>query len=214
MDLCPFSVRCWLPKLSQEGKNWWWNVVILLGAIVGLYVVFHFRPFRLSLGSSHPLVGQELPRIKLEAVEENQPGVSSEALHGQVVLVCFWGPWSEMSRRALPRVAELAAPYMKRPDFRLISIACAQEPSLPKEQLRHQVRSTLREWGISVPTYIDPEGETLARFRARQGLEQLPTLYLVDRQGKIQAVWPGFQHQVEKELQELLEESFPEPIAL
>ncbi len=195
---------------SQEGKNWWWNVVILLLAIGGLYGVFHFRPFRLSLGTGHPLVGEPLPTVKLESLDSNQKGLSPEDLRGQVVLVCFWGAWSEMSLRALPRVAEATAPYQKRPDFRLVTIACPQQPHFPTEQLRQEVRSILREWKLPVPVYIDPDGQTLARFRARQGLEQLPTFYLVDQQGNIQAVWPGYRQEVEKELRELLEEYLPE----
>ena len=196
---------------SQESKNWWWNAVILLAAIGGLYGVFHFRPFRFSLGTNHSLVGKVLPMVKVESVEPGQQGLEPEDLQGQVVLFCFWGPWSEISRRAMPRVVELSAPYRKRPDFRLVLIACPRDPQVVLEEFRTEVRAAVREWQLDVPVYIDADGQTLARFRARQGLEQLPTIYLVDRLGKIQAVWPGYQHEVEKELRELLEENLPPP---
>ena len=195
----------------EESKNWWWNVVILLVVIGGLYGVFHFRPFRFWVGTGHPLVGEILPVVKLESVEPGQQGLGPEDLQGQVVLLCFWGPWSEISRRAMPRVVELSAPYRKRPDFRLVLIACPRTPQVVLEEFRTEVRATVREWQLDVPVYIDPDGQTLARFRARQGLEQLPTIYLVDRLGNIQAVWPGYQHEVEKELRELLEEKLPPP---
>ncbi|HOM19262.1 MAG TPA: TlpA disulfide reductase family protein [Thermoguttaceae bacterium] len=185
-------------------------MAILLLVIGGVYGVFYFRPFRLSGGTSHTNVGTPLPIVELESVEPDQRPVSREDLQGQVVLLCFWGPWSEMSRRALPRVVEVAAPYQKRPDFRLLTIACPQQPGDNREQLRQQVRAALREWNVSAPVYVDRQGNTLVSFRAMAGLERVPCVYLVDRQGIIQAVWPGYRDGVEKEIQELLEEYLPE----
>jgi len=195
----------------QERKNWWWNVAILLFVMGVMYGVFHFRPFRLSVGTGHPLVGETLPPVKVESAEPGQHGLGPEDLQGQVILLCFWGPWSDISRRAVPRVVEWSAPYRKRPDFRLVLIACPRDPQVAPEEFRTEVRATVREWKLDVPVYIDLDGQTLARFRARQGLEQLPTMYLADRLGKIQAVWPGYQPEVEKELRELLEEYLPPP---
>lgn len=198
------------PVPPSETKNWWWNVAILLAVVGGVYAVFHFRPFRLPGGASHSNVGTPLPIVELESVEPDQRPLTREDLQGQVVVLCFWGPWSEMSRRALPRVVEVAAPYQKRPDFRLLTIACPQEPREDKEHLRQRARSTLREWNVSAPVYVDRQGNTLVSFQATAGLERLPSVYLVDRQGIIQAVWPGYRDGVEKEIQELLEEFLPE----
>ena len=175
-----------------------------------MYGVFHFRPFRLSSSRHHAAIGTRLPIVELESVEGDGRRISREDLQGQVVLLCFWGPWSEFSRRALPRVVEAASPYEKRPDFRLLTIACPQQPGDDKEQIRRQVRIALRDWNVSAPVYIDRDGTTLASFRAMAGWERLPTIYLVDRGGTIQAVWPGYQDGVEKEIQELLQEQLPE----
>lgn len=198
------------PGAPSETTNWWWNVVILLLAIGGVYVVFHFRPFRFSIGTAHPLVGSPLPPIKLELVESAAPeGLQLEDLQGQVVVICFWGPWSDLSRKAVPELVELSARYRKRPDFRLVLIACPERLGVAKEELSQQVQTALGGWSLSVPVYIDPDGETLARFQAVKGLERLPSVYLVDRGGKIVALWPGYREGIKKELQELLEELLP-----
>lgn len=202
----------WLPPppAPSEKVNWWWNVAILFLVVGGVYAVFHFRPFRVTGGQNHPAVGTTLPRIELEALQPDQRPITQEDLQGQVVLICFWGPWSELSHRALPRVAEIATPYKNRPDFRFLTIVCPQQPATAPAQIRQEARSILQEWKLSVPVYVDEKGNTLATFRALVGLEQVPTLYLVDRQGKIRAVWPGYQEGVEKQVRELLAEEFPE----
>jgi thiol-disulfide isomerase/thioredoxin len=93
---------------------------------------------------------------------------------GRVVLVNFWATWCAPCVRELPTLDRLAA-TLGGPDFAVIAInedrggAGVAGPFLEKKGLRNLV------------LYLDERMSLALKF----GLKQLPTSYLLDRQGRI-----------------------------
>lgn len=195
---------------DSRDRGLWVSVAVLGAAALAVAAVFHFRPFAMPGPDKHAAVGTKVPVLEVEPLVPGGQPVRRADLRGQVVLLSFWGPWSDSCRRALPHVAAIAGQYAGRPDFRVLAVACPMRGDEDTDALRSSARAVLAELKAAVPAYVDPTGATLESFRGLAGLELMPTNYLLDRPGTIRFVWPGFREGAEKDIAdriaELLEE--------
>jgi len=105
--------------------------------------------------------------------------VSLSTLHGHVVVLDFWASWCgpcRMSASVLNEVKEKAGPGVR---FVGINV----EPELSASLLA----GAHREFGYDFPTVQDADGTLLQRF----GISGLPTLIVLDAQGKLRHASPG-----------------------
>ncbi|MEI8314715.1 MAG: TlpA disulfide reductase family protein [Verrucomicrobiota bacterium] len=137
-------------------------------------------------------VNAKPPTIKFTAVDGTKFDLAQ--WRGKVVLVDFWATWCPPCRREVPT---LVAAYRKLHDkgFEVVGISLDQS----KEQLMVFTKNNGMPW----PQYFDGKGwenELSTRFH----IEGLPTMWLLDKQGRIRNDDPS--DNLEAEITKLLAE--------
>lgn len=97
---------------------------------------------------------------------------------GHVVLVNFWASWCPPCRNETPGLVRLSDDYQSR-GLEVAGVAM-DEGGL------EGVRRFVREYGISYPVLIPGAGSHLM-----SSIETLPTTFLIDKQGRLAAVYSG-----------------------
>ena len=96
---------------------------------------------------------------------------------GTVTLVDFWATWCAPCRASMPRVQRIFDEY-RRKGFELYSVS-TDDPGPDRDP---QVREFLLQNRLTFPVVLD-DGSASAAF----SIASLPTMVLLDRQGKV--VW-------------------------
>lgn len=119
------------------------------------------------------------PEIKFKAVDGNEVDLSK--LKGKVVLMDFWATWCPPCIEELPTVIDTYKKYHSK-GFEIIGISFDKDIEA--------VKKFVKEKGMAWPQYADGkfwDNDWGIYF----GIQQLPTMWLVDKDGKV----------VDKELQ-------------
>ena len=134
------------------------------------------------------------PQLALTDVQGNL--VSLEDYRGQVILVNNWATWCPPCKLEMP---ELQAYYTAHAADGFVVIAI--ESGEPADQ----VASFVKDYGMTFPVWLDPHGAALEFFQNWN----LPSSYVIDRQGIIRYSWTGGINQptLEQYVTPLLEEN-------
>jgi thiol-disulfide isomerase/thioredoxin len=154
---------------QRGGEAAMWAVVLSAAAIVVGLALFKERR---SAPSSPP----RAPAVSLELLEG---GRSVPFPKGKVTLVDFWATWCAPCRASMPRVQRLWQDYSSR-GMELYSVNTDDE----SPQRKPAVERFLQQNGLSFPVVLD-DGDKTASDAFR--IASLPTLIVVDRQGRV--VW-------------------------
>jgi cytochrome c biogenesis protein CcmG, thiol:disulfide interchange protein DsbE len=141
-------------------------------------VILMFLP-RWAVGQ-HPLVGKPAPDFTLEVVHQGDKGARMQlsALKGQAVILDFWATWCGPCRMEAPILSRIADKY-KGKGLTVLGVNTDSDAELPR--LFAQQRK------LSYPIVFDAKNEASRQY----GVNSLPTLVLVGRDGKILAVRSG-----------------------
>lgn len=123
----------------------------------------------------------------------NDKGITQafKQYEGKYLLIDFWASWCGPCRASVPKVKKLYSTY-KDKGFEVVSISIddnkkAWEKAMIEENMPWQ------QW-------LSPDkNETMQKFL----FSGIPTLYLVDRQGKIVARYTGYNENMEKKIAEI-----------
>jgi cytochrome c biogenesis protein CcmG, thiol:disulfide interchange protein DsbE len=137
-------------------------------------------------------VGAKLPALELQPLTGNSAPVTLADLEGKVVLFDFWGTWCPPCREEIPHMAHLTRELAEETDFRLLAVSCGSGGREDVEDLRTETESFLTQEKLELPTYTDPNGTTRRAFGEVATFNAYPTVFLLDRQGVIRAVWQGY----------------------
>ncbi len=102
---------------------------------------------------------------------------------GKVTLVHFWTLACINCKHNLPAYNRLQKKYAER-DVQIIGV---HTPETPGESRFAAVRASIKRWGITYPVLVDNDNTNWNRWHQ----QFWPTLYLLDRTGKIRYRWEG-----------------------
>lgn len=119
--------------------------------------------------------------------------INIESFKGKYVLIDFWASWCGPCRKAIPEVKELYAKY-KDKGFEVLSVSVDSN----EEAWRKAMAQENMPW----PQVLSPDKEkTLKEFM----IVGIPTLFLIDREGKIIQKFTGFSESLKDQLAKAIE---------
>jgi len=131
------------------------------------------------------MLGKPAPAISGTDIDGEK--VSLADMQGKVVLVNFWATWCPPCAAEAPALKDIHARYKDR-GFRIlgVNLDAAREGAGDAKRDRAAVRRFLINFGIDWPNVLNTEGTgDIARS---YGVTEIPTTFLIDRDGKIAQV--------------------------
>lgn len=109
---------------------------------------------------------------------------------GKYVLIDFWASWCGPCRKAIPEIKELYSKY-KDSGLEVLSVSVDTDDAA--------WRKAMSEENMPWPQVLSPDkNKTMASFM----IIGIPTLYLIDREGKIVEKYTGFSAKLKTQLEE------------
>ena len=90
----------------------------------------------------------------------------------------FWATWCGPCRQELPHLSALARKYQGRVAF--FGVNSNDHPAA--------ITAFARQNGMAFPTLADPQHDAAAKY----GADALPTLVVIDRQGRVRLITQGY----------------------
>jgi peroxiredoxin len=141
--------------------------------------------FFISRGRSGPEPGSEAAAFDLPVVAGNQSRFRLADQRGTPVVVEVFASWCGVCRRTAPMLSDAANARRERP-VRFVGVSVDQTESAAK--------AAKAQWGISYDVAIDD-----GRFSKNYGITVLPTIILIDGDGRVRHVSAGAPRQSELE---------------
>jgi len=149
-----------------------------------------------QLHSAYALqVSERAPNFKLNV----QNLKDLQALKGKVVLVDFWAHWCKPCKKELPVLQSLYAKY-KGKGLVIVGINVDKEDSKMRKFLDEL---TQKSGKISFPIIRDTDQSIVGRY----GPDTMPSSFLVDKKGKIAAVFSGYRAGDEQKIENKIKEA-------
>ena len=133
----------------------------------------------LSCAATVPAMATTAPELPHQSASDwiNSAPLTLASLRGSVVLIEFWTFDCYNCRNTLPWLKAIHAEYAQR-GLKVVSV---HTPELPQERDPANVRTAVKELGITYPVMIDGD---FSYWRAMKN-RYWPAFYLVDRDGTI-----------------------------
>jgi len=119
--------------------------------------------------------GRVFPHFIAKSLDGRDVSLAYHQLRGEVVLVDFWATWCPPCVAELPRLKALYAKYHER-GFEIVSISLDQSESA--------LRDFIRKNSIPWTQIFDGKGWE-SPLAAKYGVDMIPTMYLLNADGKI-----------------------------
>jgi thiol-disulfide isomerase/thioredoxin len=131
--------------------------------------------------------GSEIPGIVYN--DPNGKPIDIKSFKGKYVLVDFWASWCGPCRKAIPEIKTLYAQY-KEKGFEVLSVSVDTDNAAWRKAMVEEDMP----WG----QVLSPDkNKTMADFM----IIGIPTLFLVDREGKIVEKYTGFSSKLKTQLE-------------
>ncbi|GGI56724.1 TlpA family protein disulfide reductase [Winogradskyella haliclonae] len=105
----------------------------------------------------------------------------SDKLKGKVILIDFWGSWCTPCILAMPDIQKLQDHYKNNPNVAIIGISAGERDKEASLKLFNKKRYNY---------VLIPNGDSIAKSIYK--VKDYPSLYILDRQGKIVSAEKGF----------------------
>lgn len=140
------------------------------------------------------------PNFNLPSLNGHQ--TSSDQIRGKVILLDFWATWCLPCIKELPVLSKLYNKYSEDSNVEILSINVSDLPPV--------IEKFMNENGYTFNVLVGSGKNAMNDF----GVDSIPTIFLIDRNGYIQFKHVGFDskenisEQLTKEIEELLAEDF------
>ena len=184
------------------------RIALTLFALTGIGII-GLNPGSARSDETNPIAQQtpapELVGKKWVNTPNNAP-IKLADRKGKVTLVHFWTLGCINCKHNLPAYNHLQKKFTDQG----VAIIGVHTPETPGESRFANVQSSIRKWGITYPVLVDNDNTNWNRWHQHYW----PTLYLLDRTGKIRYRWEGeleYDHQngeriITEKINELLKE--------
>lgn len=105
--------------------------------------------------------------------------VSSNSLHGEVVVLAFGASWLPLSRTQLQGIRKLADKYSERGVVVYWVSTDSESPKSRNYATDEQLRAFSKKYGLTVTVLRDPDGKISRQFN----IDQLPAIVILDKEG-------------------------------
>jgi peptide/nickel transport system substrate-binding protein len=166
----------------RPARSWIARTLDTLAVLVVLFAIYHFF---VAPRFAPPAVAQPAPvapAVEL-ATLDGRP-FSLAAHHGRVVFLDFWASWCEPCQQSLPLVEHFAKTH---PEVDVIAVDSGEAQG--------DAAGYARAHGMT-NVALDPDKTATSAY----GVEGLPTMIVIDGDGREQAKWVGFNPAVEEEM--------------
>src|SRR5258705_3339129 len=130
----------------------------------------------LALGQA-PTIGPA--QFSLRSVDGQT--VTSESLHGEVVVMAFGASWLPLSRTQLEGVRKLADEYSDRGVVVYWVSTESEDPKSKNYASDQQLKAFAQKYGLKVTVLRDPDGVISKKL----GVTQLPSTIILDKHGNL-----------------------------
>jgi cytochrome c biogenesis protein CcmG, thiol:disulfide interchange protein DsbE len=160
---------------ADEGKVLY--PLSLVGILLAMLFGFAVLP-RLFTPSTSPFVGKDAPDFTLDLVANGETAqISLADLKGKPVLLDFWATWCGPCQAEAPVVNKVAQRF-KDKGLVVVGVNTSDSPG--------RAAPWIKAHGITFPIAYDPDV-----VAPKYGVENLPTLVLLSKEGKVLAIRTG-----------------------
>ncbi|NJO81746.1 MAG: TlpA family protein disulfide reductase [Blastochloris sp.] len=163
-------------RLDGTPQQWALVGLVLLLTAGGFWFVRSGDGF--GRASAEIRVGVRAPAISLETLDGRQVSLAEQ--RGKVVIVNLWASWCGPCRAEMPALQALYRAEQAR-GLEIFAVNSTMQDSPQAAQ------AFVAEHGLTFPILLDTEGVVGEDYRLRS----LPSTFIVDRQGIIQAIFFG-----------------------
>lgn len=162
------------------------GTVLAVGLVLALVRPADDEPPSAAAGSAEvalipPAKRKPLPDVQAETLVAPPPELRLKDLRGEPVYIDVWASWCVPCREEAPMIARLWQRY--RDKIRFVGIDTQDGGG--------EGRAFVRKFGLDFPHLFDPK----SKLATRLGVYGIPTMFLVDREGRTAAVLVGKQGQ-------------------
>lgn len=152
-------------------------IVWSLGGLVASAIVLFFWANAAQTGAPDPSLEDRnrVPHLVFVDLEGHSGKLSDYV--GKIVVVNFWASWCPPCRKEIPALVQISKEYASRG---LVVLGVAMD-----EGGLNGVRRFLQEVDVTYPVVIPDGSSSLSSVRG------LPTTWLIDKQGRIAAIYAG-----------------------
>jgi peroxiredoxin len=136
--------------------------------------VFLITACLLQTASAQLQKGIQAPEITLPNPQDSM--ISLSAFKGKVVLLDFWASWCGPCRRSNPKLVKLYKEF-KNQGFEIVAVSL--------DQGKMAWLNAIKEDGLPYLQLIDSRGSK-SDVADNYGIYQIPTQFLIDKEGRIQ----------------------------
>jgi peroxiredoxin len=152
----------------------------------------------LSDAAAQPKIGEKVPEILLRGSDGRL--ISLYSLTGKVVLIDFWASWCGPCRVANKRMVSLYEKY-KKEGFEIFGVSIDDNADAWKKAMHADNIQWLQ---------VNQPGGWDAPVARQWNIDQIPTSYLIDKEGRIAAIDPD-QNKLSSLIGKLLKQPYQPP---
>ncbi len=179
----------------HQQKSTGGRALTLIG-IAGLLAVIAWI---MTGGGNGPRIGSIAPDFQADVMDGEAFTLSDH--QGSIVVLDFWATWCPPCRKTLPALQILHQRYERDPDIQIVSV----NTDVPKGR-----GSVLKNFfgrpnnrGLNFPVAFDDEVQSISKA---YGVQSIPTLVIIDPEGRIKYVETGAFSSNPEKIAEHLEE--------